>query len=395
MRLFDLALAAVAESDDTGLIDTISALRATTIGWSGRAEEARATLEGIVARANLAPEVSHEVHHCLSSLALAQQDAPAALHHAERALHFLNVNKTVSVRTKAANIAQLGGACGLNHRTAEADEHFEAAVELFQRLGAGGSVQAGNVLNNWSVECERAGDARRALELVDRAIASSAAAASPYLVVNRARALELLGRWTEAERAFRQALELTEANHVQPVEQVAHAGLAWLALERGDIEAARRWHAVDANAPPVLAGKPGLLRAQVELRLALADGEETRILALARSLFDVRGPAAVTARLVTAAIHQRAGSADAAVAEAQEAVRVARRLQGDNRTSVRVGLAKEALAELLAAVGRRAESEREGREAVAILEQSVDPAHPRLARARARLGCAVVREAAE
>src|SRR4029434_10721368 len=108
-----------------------------------------------------------------------------------------------SRKLEASIRATLGAAYSLHGRMAEADDQFAAAYARVQELGQGASTHAVTLLNNWSVINLRARDARRALDLAKRAIEwAGADGRSPFLLMNRARALEDQGHIEEAHVGY-------------------------------------------------------------------------------------------------------------------------------------------------------------------------------------------------
>ena len=287
--------------------------------------------------------------------------------------------------SEASLLAGLAGVCSINGLVAQAERHFAAAFALLDWLGQADSVMAMNMLNNWSTLNDHVGDARRSIELLDRALAMTAPGAprSPFLVFNRGRALDLLGRWDEAEASLREALQLGEQARAPVVKQHAAAGLAWLALERGDLSQTRVWLA-EFYAYGGEVGK-SVLATQVEGGLALREGNLDAAMASVTPIIESQRPlpSTVNALLLRAEVQQRSGRLDGALDDARAAVALARRLQGDQRDSVRTGVARLALARLLTQAGRPGDGRREAADALAMLERSVDGSHPALGQARA------------
>ena len=389
VRLHERALAASRDTDDPGLHDTLLSHWAMSIAWTGRVDEARSTLAAVLKRDVVTVERRSEVHSCLAALAESQSDAAAALHHAERALQDQRRCIRQSRHEVAIKLATLGGALSLNGRMAEAERYFGEAYAMFEAIGREGSARGLNVLNNWSVINERAGDARRALALADRALASGTTEAprSPFIVSNRARALEQLGRWNEAEVGYIEALQLAERLQTPPVRQFAQAGLAWLALERGEIEKAREWYTRGEVDRPPPNSKAGLLLGLVQARLQLQDDDLAVAVSSLTALIGERLtlPSTVNALLLRSTAQQRAGLLEAALADARAARNLARRLQGDKPTSVRTGLAWLAIAQLLSDAGKADDARRESAQALRQLQDAVDADHPALEQARALL----------
>ena len=252
-------------------------------------------------------------------------------------------------------IATLGHSCHVSGRNDEADRHYADALTRSERLGQGRNANSVALLNNWALVNEGAGELAKALSLYDRALDIVAtdtpdAPRPPAIVVNRARTLELMGRLPEASQAYEDARELACAQGVPPAEQYALLGLASLALERGDLDAAATCLARSAEgpqSPPT--GKVGLMRQQVEARLAMIEGDPDRAAERYTGLVGARPPLASTVAglLGRSEAHRAAGRIDAALADASDALELARTLQGTKSHSFRTDLAALAKARLL------------------------------------------------
>jgi serine/threonine-protein kinase len=384
LRLNQLAVSAARDSDDAMLQDMVQFGWAMAIGWNGRVAEARAALSALLERKTLIWEQRAEVHNGIASLAEIQRDLPAALEHARQALACLRRAKRPSRKLEASLLGGLAGACSLNGLMAESERHFSAAFAILESLGQADSVLAQNALNNWSTANDRAGDARRALELIERALAITAPGTprSPFLVFNRGRELDLLGRWDDAEASLREALQLSQEAGASVVTQHAAAALAWLALERGDYPKARTWlaefYANGGDEEQVLLAK------QVQGRLTLHAGDFAAAIRSATSVIESNRPSAGTiyALLLRAEAQRGSGRLDSALDDAHAAVALAKRLQADKRDSARTGIAELALARLLVQAGSLSDGRRAAVDALAMLERSVDASHPAIEEAR-------------
>ena len=389
VRLTEKAVALIRSHDDPDLRDQVVLSHSMAIGWAGRYVEARAALEAIVARRNTAPARRAEAHHYLAALANTNNDPTAALFHAEQALSCLRAQKNWSRKLEASMLASLGAACSLHGRMAEAERHFAAAFARYQALGQGATAHAVTLLNNWAVICERAGDARQALELVEHALdLAGPDGRSPFLLSNRARAFENLGRIDDAEPAWHEALALATERRAVPAVIGAQLALASIAVHRGNIVDvhARLRLAEEAGLAATPARHPQRITAQlIEGRAALVDGEVDAARAAFESALDAAPvqATAVMARLGLAEVAHLQGQLERMGKLARAAKAQALELQGGKPQSFRTALASATLARALHALGDADAARREAAEAVARLTASVDAMHPALATARA------------
>jgi len=390
VALMERALDATRDAADQSLRDKLVIEHALAIAWIGRIDEAWATLEQIVARRSTQPDDLAEAHHYMASLAHQKNDAAAAMHHATEALRCLRLTARPSARMEASFIASLGHSCHVNGRNDEADRHYADALARAERLGQERNANAIALLNNWAIVNEGAGDARKALALYERALDIATTDApdapkSPIITVNRARALELLGRLPEAAAAYEEALQLARDQKLPPGQQFALFGLALLALERGDADEAAKYVALGSEGPPAPpTGKVALLRGQAEGRLALLQGDAELATARFTALIGDRPPlaATVTGLLGRADAHRLAGRHDAALADARDALATAQALQGSKPYSFRTGLAFLSLAQLHGDRGDAPSTKDFAQRALAQLSNSVDNGHPALQIAR-------------
>ena len=266
----------ISGSSDPDVLDLIVITRALAVGWAGRYSEARSALETVLSRPGVAAGRRTEAHHYLAMLANANNDAEAALHHAEAALQSLRSQRGPARKLETSILTSLGAAYSLQGRMAEADQHFAAAYARQQELGVGASAHTVTLLNNWAVINERAGDVRRALELVERALElAGAEGRSPFLLVNRARSLENQGRIDEAEAGYREAEKLAAERGTVPALVAAQLGQASVELLRGHLDDARAnlARADEAMATLSPTHPQRIARSMIEGRIALATGD--------------------------------------------------------------------------------------------------------------------------
>jgi serine/threonine-protein kinase len=387
IRLGEQALALTRNSDDPDLLDGLRANHALAIGWAGRYAEARQTLLGVVSRRGALLERRTEAHHYLAQLDGANNNPAEAIHHAEEALRSLRAQRHPPRKLEASMLMSLGSACSLVGRMAEAERHFAAAFARVQALGQGNTPHAVTLLNNWAVINERAGDARRSLQLVEQALALAGPdGVSPFLLLNRGRALENLGRFEEADSEYARGTELAAKRGMALPKTNGLLGQASVALTQGRLDAARiaLAEADGAGAAKLPAHPQGIQRALIAGRLALAEND---VIAAAAQFDSALRAApeqatAVMAHLGRAEMSLRRGDTPAALASAEAAKALAIMLQGDKRVSFRTALASLMHARVLQAAGKAAMASGAAIEAEALLREAVEPAHPAMPEAR-------------
>ena len=384
LRLSERALTLVRGEHDADVLDGIVITRALAVGWAGRYAEARGALETVLARPDLFAARRTEAHLYLAHLANANNGAEAALHHAEAALRSLRGTHGQSRKLEASIRSSLGAAYSLHGRMAEADDQFATAYARLQELGQGASTHAVTLLNNWSVINQRAGDARRAFELAERALElAGVEGRSPFLLMNRARALEDQGRIDEADVGYCEAEKLAVERATVPALAAAYLGQASVFVVRGDLDNARAKMArADEAFAKLSATHPHRITwLWIEGRLALAAGDP----AAAQTAFEQAIAAApqqataVTARLGLAEVALARGESTAALDLARAARAQAVHLQGGKPHSFRTAIASAMCARALAAAGQVEKARSEAVDALEQLNATVDSAHPDIA----------------
>ena len=269
---------------------------------------------------------------------------------------------------------------------AEADEQFAAAYERQQALGVGASAHTVTLLNNWAVINERAGDARRALELIERALElAGAEGRSPFLLMNRARFLEYLGRLDEAEAGYREAEKLAAERGTVPALVAAHLGRASVELLRGHLDDARAKLARADEAMATLSPTHPrrIARLIIEGRIAVAAGDHSAAQAAFERALEAapQQSSAVIAKLGMAEVALARGEPSAALELATTARAQAASLQGGKPQSFRTAIAAVVCARALEAAGQIEAARREAADALEQLAATVDPSHPDVATA--------------
>jgi eukaryotic-like serine/threonine-protein kinase len=370
-------------------------------GMIGDADAAQRSLAGWIAHAGVEPETAALCTTYRALLAQDRNDAEASLRYALDAQRLFRSVPQASPTLLASLHGELGYGYAMNNRLEEADREYAAAVRAFQDLGQGDSTAVQVILNNWSIVHWTAGDARSALAMLDRVIASQqrrgeAAGVSALTVNNRAGALLALGRYREALAAADQAIAV--AADAQALQTRFRSLLNKTAAQNllGDFDAAERT-LQDAQAlarelpsgqsdPDALAmrrAQGALLRGQPALALDIVNTRIDELQARRPA-----GQALYSALRLRAEAQHALGEHAAALRDAQAALNIARPLQRDRRHSLRTGKAWLLLAQIKLDAGDRAGARADAARAAAHFETMLDEGHPdrELAQKLARSG---------
>ena len=217
-RLQENALVLLAQSPDQQLQSKLTCAHALSIASVGREAEAIVAIERELRELPSDPE---NAAYCLlyrAFIADSDGDAAHALRYAIEALEKFRAAPRSAAGDEGLFLGAVGFGYHLNERNVEADEYYRRALQKYAELGRDGGPDAIAVRNNWAVVFDDAGASRRALEIYDetlRAFMERNPDSQPpaYLVGNRARALERVGRRSEAEAAYQTAFDLAGQQH--------------------------------------------------------------------------------------------------------------------------------------------------------------------------------------
>lgn len=398
--LLQRARESASDSKDASLKARLTCQHASILQDLGKLDEARRDLEQTVNRTDIDGETAAECLAYLSYVARALRDGPSAVALTRRALDRLREVGRPMPMSQATLLGDLASGLELSGRYDEADLQFAAAMQLFSELGRETGAEAITVLNNWAQVSLGAGDAKSALLRFDQILAllerSGGNAGGHHELASRGAALLLLGRYGEALDSFDRAFVAAQADGHVPLQAYSLGGAGVALRELGELDKAtaylKRVEALDAVARPA-GSSEAAQEHQLRARLALSRGD----LALARREFTAQldgrktGSSAVNAWIGRAETGLREGRLELAASDAQEALRLARALQGSIPHSVRTGQAWLIEGEVRARQGDPAGAREAFAAAVDQLSHSADPAHPALKRALALAGPAPAR----
>ncbi len=350
--LIDKAVAALPLGVDVSQRALIECNQALIRGLTSDAAGAEQALARWVSDRSLEPGVATQCEMYRSHVARTRGDAPAALQHALAAQEFLTKAERPQPILAASLKSDIAYALMLSNRLDEADTEYAAAMTAYREVGGASSPGTIAILNNWALLSRNVGDVKRALEVVDEAIAIASrgdanADIPPYLAVNRASALLSLGRVDEALVAVERALAIAATVKSDVARFHALAVKAGVLSEQHDFAAAEdivgEAERVAGQLQPGTYDAPGLTLRRAEL--AVQRGQPTAAAALLNPLIQTFHDGKVSNQNLATALRLRGdalnqnGDYAAAVRDADEALAVAERLQGRRPHSLRTGQA--------------------------------------------------------
>jgi tetratricopeptide (TPR) repeat protein len=404
-RLLENAMALVGKSTDQQLKSKLTCAHALSIASLGRVTEAVLSIEHELRHLQSDPE---NAAYCLLYRAfIADSDGDAA--HASRYSTEALAKFRAAPRRAAGDEGLFLGAVGfghhLNQRNIEADEYYRRALQKYAELGRDGGPDAIAVRNNWAVVFDDAGMPRRALEIYDetlRAFMERNPDSQPpaYLVGNRARALERVGRRREAEAAYKAAFELAGQQHNVLGQIYCLLGLAATAQESDDAAASaayldRAGTLMDPRAPgqnpPRMSRALVLSRLPAQATAALIQGRldilEGRFgaarIQLGRAIADGNPAVVTSATWAIAELQLRTGDARGAAESARRTLARSMTMQGGLPYSSNTGHSYLKLARALQQLGEPEKARAAFASAIDHLSHTVDEEHPLLVQARA------------
>jgi len=382
------------DSKDVSLKARLVCQHATILQDLGKIDEARRDLEQTANRNDIDAQTAAECLAYLSYVSRALNDGPGAVALTQRALERLREVGRPQPMSQATLLGDLASGLELSGRNDEAQKQFAAAMQLFTALGRESGAEAIIVLNNWGHVSLGAGDAKSALQRYDDILALHArngdSAPGHHELSSRGAALLLLGRYDEAIDSFDRAFVIAKEHGQLTLQAYCLASAGAAMRELGELDKATsyllRVEAMGEGARP--AGSPGAAQEHnLRGRLALSRGD----LPMARREFTVllenrkADTSIVNALIGRAETGLREGRLELASTDAQDALRLAKSLQGSIPYSVRTGQAGLIEGEIRLQQGAVAAAREAFAAAVDQLSHSVDASHPALKRAQSLL----------
>jgi tetratricopeptide (TPR) repeat protein len=383
------ALQAVQRSPDYTLRAQLACQHALVIGALGRTEEAKRTLHAVIDDRQTGSEGSAQCLEDLAYVAQNENDASGALKFADLAWQRLQQVPGVSPVAEGVYLGSIGYAHYLNNRNDEANRYYAQALKKFTQAGRARGPEAISVRNNWAIVSDGAGNPKRALELYDEMLQiveqNGSGAPPPYLIANRARALENIGRYVESLAVYAHCVAISEQVGNSTTTAYCLVGQSSALRELGDLAAAKGYceRASAFIGTKVPAGSPAGAAVQITRgKIALSEGRLGDARSILNEVIDSHPAINATALITRAEVNLSAGRLSEAATDARAALARAQSLQAGLPYSFKSGLAWLVLARVLAAQGERDPARTALESAISHLSGTVDADHPGLRRAR-------------
>jgi tetratricopeptide (TPR) repeat protein len=318
-------------------------------------------------------------------------DPAASVRYAHEGLQRLRTVPNPSAASEAGILGAIADAERFSGHLAAAEDYFRQSLQQYARSGREYGPDATVIRNNLAVAYDATGNPKHALqvfnEILDSAAHHQSGALPVVMVANRARVLELIGRFDEAKAGYDHCIELSVKGEQPIMRMLCLAGTAWLMREMGDAKAADRYlrEATEVARTATPAQGPHQIALQITRgRIALANNQ----LSLARASLDAalaEGTTIVfqmTALVARADLNLKEGQLAEAEADARKALSLAQGAQGGVPRSYRTGLAWLVLGKVLAKKGDSVGGHEALLAAIDHLSNTVDPDHPLLLLAR-------------
>jgi serine/threonine-protein kinase len=390
LRLLQDAFDTVKGSPDADLRRKVTCDLALTLANLGKIADARSMLVSVI---NDPQSTAQQAAECLSyrsTVAELENDAEASVNYGQMALQRLRTAANPSAAMEAGILAAIGDGERLAGHSRIAEDYFRQSLEQYARAGREFGPDATVIRNNLAIVYDATGNPKHALGLYDGILRTAAqtdpAALPPVVIVgNRARALELIGRYGESRDAYNRCIELSLKGELANMRLHCLTGLAWVARELGDMKLADRSLREASELAKTLVPGSELITLKIARgRIALANNQWAE----ARANLDaaIAGGNTVfyqmTALVPRAELNLNEGRLAEAEADARRALSLAQNAQGGVAYSNRTGLSWLALGRVLAKKGDTAGSQQALRSALEHLSNTVDPDHPMLLLAR-------------
>ena len=364
---------------------------------TGKAAEARTTMDGALAGLPRDPQYALERAGCLcrrSEFGYFTDEAAPMIENARAALEALRASPVSSRAQTLDAMAALAYGYYLAREGEKAGAAYAELLAALEKAGRGRTTAAADALNNWSLvyflgELVRAEPLlRRSLEL-RRSIEGPDVV--PTLLFNYASVLYRLARYDEAEPLYEETIRTAHQREERRIEMDAIMELSDMHAERGELDRAaadlRRLDAGMLRAPEFNA----LRRAHLDYSegvQALARGDAAlarQRLAESTGIYErskVKMNLTVFAFISLARAELAVGNPDAALAAANRALEVSRSFVAEGTPSYLVGHSLAALGEAELASGNRAAAKATLTAAADQQERTLGNGHPAAVEAR-------------
>jgi serine/threonine-protein kinase len=390
-QILDRALALTESSNDVGLRTKLLCQRAFARSMASNPDAEKKAIEQALAAPEVPPEAAAQCFRNLAYIAQNNNDAPGALRYARAAQERLQQSERADPLMEAGLLGDLGYAYAQSGDAAEADRYYAASIRKFVEIGRAEHPTANTIRNNWGLASSSAGDITGALRQFEEAVEIArkhaiGGEAPIYLVMNHALQLDTVGRYDEALAEYDRAIATARKMNNEVFVAVGTLGEARVHLLRGEVDVAQKMlddvktqlgKTISPNSPT---GTNALImQARIDAargNFAAAADAYTKIAELWESRgMSSAGPMAATLR-ARSDVYLQQGNTDAALADAQRALTIGRKLQGTKPHSSLTGLAHLLLSRIYAQRGQQNESVAAARDAFAQLSSALGPDSP-------------------
>jgi len=380
-----------------------AAALSVSIALAGEFERGEALVQEALRELGDAPQfILHRVFALLRGSRVARESGQGQLgiervREAERLLRDSGQGSPLLDLTMAMELAEAYRMAGRNREAASA---FGAAFKQLSALGRDNTEKAGTLLNNWAAAVDGLGQPLEAERLYRRAMVISSAdgkdeTVSPMLLINLARSLLELSRFSEAARYADSALEKARRAGDEHVVNMCLNLLVGIRRQQGDLtgagEALDEFEAKSRQLLPpghiafaIMASQKSLLAlARGDAAAALADAD--RAVALADSIPEARNSLAILL-MRRASVQMSARRYEAARVDAARALTLQVEAIGPEVHSRWNGLAYLTLARALQAQGKLNEARVAYASALEHLGPTLGTDHPETREASEKAG---------
>jgi tetratricopeptide (TPR) repeat protein len=393
-ELSERALALLGDSSANGLHAKFRCEYALTIAAMGRSDEA---LRIITAELEHPPSDSGGLAECLAAragLALDEGDADTGLRYALESVAAVRSGGPISIVSEASFLQAVAQAYRMQGRYREALDYYERTLHKLAEVGREWSDMGLITRGNFAFLLDNIGVPRRSLQLHDDSMnvltkRDPGAALPLWLLANRGRALESLGRFEQARASYQGGLEVSQAAQNPEGQILCLAGLARTAIEARDLVTAKG----HLDRAMQLFSSPGQIERYSSVALglgtiALAEGR----LDEARQRFEQAAAkksnlsVVISGELGKAEVALQAGDPTSAARDARAALDATKPLQGAVPYSQLIGRSWLMLGRALQKLGDDKQAHEAMETAVRHLSNTVDDDHPLLVQARSLMG---------
>ena len=389
IRLLDRGLALLKGSPDDEARARLVCGRAVAVAQAQSPEAALPAIEQQLQSTRVRSSGRADCLRDRSIIALHLDDREGALRYATQALSVLRTTPLASKSHIANYTSPLAeGYYGVG-RNREAFSTFAEALEMYAQLGLDRGENATTTRNNLAVAYQTAGEPLRALPIFEenlRVMAERVATPHPVFMINRAQALEFIGRYSAALAAYQAGLD-SKGSYDRNSRVTFLIGLGNTSRRLGDLAGAANYldEAAEVLGPSESAGsfmsvKLDVARGMLDIAAGKPEDAQAHFTRAAASPHGLTTPLDID--LGKAEVDLLGGDPNTAVEDARAALNKATTLRGDLPWSFRTGLASLMLGRALDRLGDHTQARQAFEVAVKHLANTVDANHPDLLRAR-------------